>query len=180
MAKKNVVVTSFSISANNIATLNHLAKELHISKSSILNDLLNKHLQTSKGLMKLKSIPKENERICKSVEISLTQNQYDLLSSAAKNSITNSVPKFIKFQALSMIYENKILDNKEIEALALTRAELNKIGININQIARALNSQNETKIDLKLLEILESLENKITHISSHIKTLCHNSQELLK
>ena len=79
-----------------------------------------------------------------------------------------------------MIYDSKILDNKEIEALAHTRAELNKIGSNINQIARSLNTQNEYKADMELLQMLESLNTLLTQLSSDIKNLCASSQRLCK
>ncbi|OBV28807.1 hypothetical protein BKN38_07860 [Helicobacter sp. CLO-3] len=184
MAKNsNVVVVSFSISAENAKVLNHLSKELHISKSRILDDLLNRYLQSRQHSRKLDFSPTNNEESHKIIKLSLTKNQYDLLKLAAKNSIANSVPKLIKFHALNMVYESKILNSKEIEALAITRAELNKIGVNINQIARAINSRNNNEVDpnlFKIIETLDHLDRKISHISSDIKTLCHNSQEILK
>lgn len=79
-----------------------------------------------------------------------------------------------------MIYNSKILDNKEIEALALVRSELNKIGVNINQIARVLNTQSEANIVSNLLTTLEHLDSKLIRMSSEIKSLCHNSQGILQ
>lgn len=83
--------------------------------------------------------------------------EYLALEAIAQKSIINSVPKLIKFHALNMIYDSKILDNKEIEALARTRAKLNKIGSNINQITRSFNTQNEYKADIRVLQILKNL-----------------------
>lgn len=177
--EKNIIV-SFNISIQNAQKIQSLAKELQISKSGILNDLLNKHLQSPQILPKLKSMAKDNKETYKTIRISLDKNQYSTLQSLAKNSMINSVPKFIKFHILNMIYENKILDSKEIQALALTRAELNKIGANINQIARVLNSQNQSQTDSHLLKTLEHLDKTIMLISNDIKALCHHSQGLIK
>ena len=79
-----------------------------------------------------------------------------------------------------MIYDSKILNSKELEALALTRTELNKIGVNINQIARVLNTQKEAKIDTRLLKSLENLRETLTLLRNDIKMICHISQGLLK
>ncbi len=103
-----------------------------------------------------------------------------MLKCIAQNTTTSSVPKFIKFHTLNMIYNSKILDNKEIEALALVRSELNKIGVNINQIARVLNTQSEANIASNLLTTLEHLDSKLIRMSSEIKALCHNSQGILQ
>ncbi|WP_199770117.1 plasmid mobilization relaxosome protein MobC [Helicobacter bilis] len=90
------------------------------------------------------------------------------------------MPKLIKLHALNMIYDSKILNSKELEALALTRTELNKIGVNINQIARVLNTQKEAKIDTRLLKSLENLKETLTLLRNDIKMICHISQGLLK
>ena len=180
MADKNVRVVSFSISIQNANTLEKLSKELHISKSSILNDLLDNHLQNIKHQKKLKFILDDNVNSYKTIKVTLTKNQYDTLKSTARNSIANSVPKLIKLHALNMIYDSKILNSKELEALALTRTELNKIGVNINQIARTLNTQKEAKIDTRLLKILENLQEALTLLRNDIKIICHTTQGLLK
>ncbi len=179
MADKSIMI-SFRISAQNAQILESISKELHISKSSILNDLLNKHLQTSQHLVKLNALLKDDEQPYKTIKIKCTKNQYDALKIVAQNMIIGSVPKLIKFCALDMIYENKLLNNKELEALALTRAELHKIGSNINQIARALNTQSEANIASNLLTTLECLDSKLTKISAEIKALCCNSQGVLR
>lgn len=179
MADKNTMM-SFRLSAQNADTLTNLAKELHISKSSIVNDLLDNHLQNTKHQKKLKFLLDDNVHSYKTIKVTLTKNQYDTLKSTARNSITNSVPKLIKLHALNMIYDSKILNSKELEALALTRIELNKIGVNINQIARTLNTQQEAKIDTRLLKILENLQEALTLLRNDIKIICHTSQGLLK
>lgn len=157
MADKNTMM-SFRLSAQNADTLTNLAKELHISKSSIVNDLLDNHLQNTKHQKKLKFLLDDNVNSYKTIKVTLTKNQYDTLKSTARNSITNSVPKLIKLHTLNMIYDSKILNSKELEALALTRTELNNIGVDINQIARTLNTQKEAKIDTRLLKVLENLQ----------------------
>ncbi|WP_395149011.1 plasmid mobilization relaxosome protein MobC [uncultured Helicobacter sp.] len=171
---------SFRLSAQNADTLASLSKELHISKSSILNDLLNKHLQTKQNLKLLHFCAKNSDEAYQIIKVALSKKEYLALKTLATNSIVGSVPKLIKFHALNMIYDSKILDNKEIEALAHTRAELNKIGSNINQIARSLNMQNEYKADMELLQMLESLNTILIQLSSDIKNLCASSQRLCK
>lgn len=153
---------------------------MHISKSSIVNVLLDNHLQNTKHQKKLKFLLDDNVHSYKTIKVTLTKNQYDTLKSTARNSITNSVPKFIKLHTLNMIYDSKILNSKELEALALTRIELNKIGVNINQIARTLNTQQEAKIDTRLLKSLENLKETLTLLRNDIKMICHISQGLLK
>ena len=179
VANKNTII-SFRISLKNADVLNQLSKELHMSKSSILNDLLYKHLQGSQHFKRIESVKESSKEVYKTIKISFTKKEYDLLKCIAQNTTTSSVPKFIKFHTLNMIYNSKILDNKEIEALALVRSELNKIGVNINQIARVFNTQSEANIVSNLLTTLEHLDSKLIRMSSEIKSLCHNSQGILQ
>ena len=179
MADKNTMM-SFRLSAQNANTLANLAKELHISKSRIVNDLLDRHLQASQNLKPLKAAQEAINKTHRTIKVALSEKEYLALKAAVKNSITSSVPKLIKLHALNMIYDSKILDSKEIEALSLTRAELNKIGSNINQIARAINTQNDYKADTKLFTALENLNTTLTQLSTDIKNLCATSQGLLQ
>ncbi|WP_104746032.1 hypothetical protein [Helicobacter bilis] len=66
MVDKNTMM-SFRLSAQNADTLTNLAKELHISKSSIVNDLLDNHLQNTKHQKKLKFILDDNVNSYKAI-----------------------------------------------------------------------------------------------------------------
>lgn len=102
----------------------------------------------------------------KRLQISLPIYDYDYLEKLAKNS-NSSIHYYIKSILLEHLYSEKILLGNEIEVLKKSNYELYKIGVNINQIARANNAG-----DMKELPI-NQLYNKI---QNHIKIV----QDVLK
>lgn len=100
------------------------------------------------------------------LQLSIPIYDYDYLEKLANNS-NSSIHYYIKFIILEHLYSQKILLGNEIEVLKKSNYELFKIGVNVNQIAKANNAGDMIKLPIN------QLYNKI---QNHIKIV----QDLLK
>lgn len=129
-----------------------------ISKTviAIINDFFNEE-ENQNILNNTKSILSEN-RV--RVSATLFQSQYDqLIKICDERKITPSY--FLKSCILKAIGRSYILDGNDLEQLRASNYSLTKIGININQIAKRINTMNSYENDdirelNKLTEMLES------------------------
>lgn len=103
----------------------------------------------------------------KRIQISLRENDYMKLVSICNNTDTSPINYIIRVILSSIYSENIKLLGVEIEQLKKSNYELHKIGVNINQIAKAINSGENINFDLSILN---------DHISSHLEIV----QMLLK
>lgn len=104
----------------------------------------------------------------KRIQLSLSPQHYILLSEVAKNT-DSSIQHYIICMLLNNLYSDKIkLLGIEIEQLKKSNYELHKIGVNINQIAKALNAGE--KQDENLLQLYE-ISNKINEHINIVKQL---------
>lgn len=86
-------------------------------------------------------------KIKKRIQISLKESEYELLEDKAKI-VDTSIQYYIIRLILKDLYnENRLLGN-EIEQLRKSNYELHKIGVNINQIAKSINSGEQNKFNL--------------------------------
>lgn len=102
----------------------------------------------------------------KRLQLSIPIYDYDYLEKMAKNS-HSSIQYYITVIIIHHLYNEKRLLGNEIEVLKKSNYELYKIGVNVNQIAKANNAG----------DIIELPINKLyNHIQKHIKIV----QDLLK
>ncbi len=122
------------------------------SRTKAILALINEKMSSEQPAQN-KPIPTENLTNGKKVRIqfSLKEHDYNNLLEVAKN--TDSSPQhYIICTVLNNIYDEKIkLLGTEIENLKKSNYELHKIGVNINQIARALNSDEKVSFELDII-----------------------------
>lgn len=160
----------FSIKLNddNYYILKQISDENKISIAKIINYLVSKYLQDSNDdinntlIIEKQSTPKNNAKI---IKISLSNKEYQILKQRQKIHLHSSITQEAKYYVLNAIYNDKIINQLELNALAITRAEIHKIGVNINQITRAINN------DKRIKEISETLNNNIEILKTQILEL---------
>lgn len=95
--------------------------------------------------------PKKRKRL----QLSLLPQDYENLKKAAQMSDSSMQHYLIKL-LVSNLYNEKILNGMEYELLRKSNYQLHKIGVNINQIARAINEGEQRKIPVeKLAQYIE-------------------------
>ena len=125
----------------------------------VINEKMNE--ANSKNDIKIIKVidPKSKNQNKKRVQISLKENEYELLQHKAE-SVDTSIQYYIIRLILKDLYnENRLLGN-EIEQLRKSNYELHKIGVNINQIAKSINSGEQDKFNIDSLydDIINHIE----------------------
>lgn len=95
----------------------------------------------------------------KRIQISLRENDYIKLVAICDNTDTSPINYIIRVILSSIYSENIRLLGSEIEQFKKSNYELHKIGVNINQIAKAINSGENLNFDFDVLN---------SEISSHL------------
>lgn len=129
-------------------------KEIQEAKSKNNHDLAKKLSRKKLGIQK------------KRLQLSLPIYDYDYLERLAKNS-HSSIQYYTTVIILEYLYSQKRLLGNEIEVLKKSNYELYKIGVNVNQIARANNAG-------------DMIELPINQLYNQIQKHIHIVQELLK
>lgn len=173
MSKSSII--SFRITHDNKERLCQIQNKSGLDKSKILNFLI-ESFEPHKHLDLLESSSDEADK--KKIVLYLSMNEYTKLKQSAQQNFRGSVAKELKFHALNFIYAVKIPDTQEAQSLNETKAELHKIGSNINQIAKAYNTQLKPNVDDKLPTTLQDLRENIDEISLAISTLLSNKRRL--
>lgn len=94
----------------------------------------------------------------KRLEVHVSEQEFNLIDSNRKSAGFHTVAQFIRSQAMN----KSIASNAAQQHLAFTKCafELNKIGVNLNQIAKHLNQEHPitTAVQLLLTAIKEETE----------------------
>lgn len=69
----------------------------------------------------------------------MPENEYLDLETASKNS-DSSMQYYIRYLIRKDLYDTKILLGNELEVLRKSNYELYKLGVNVNQISKAINA----------------------------------------
>lgn len=167
---------SIKLDDNNYLLLKQISDENKISIGKIINFLISKYLQdssiTNNALMiERSSMPKGKVKI---VQIALNDKEYKILKQRQKIHLHSSLSQEVRYYILNAIYHNKIINQLELNALAITRAEIHKIGVNINQIARAINNKKIENFTESLGDNLEILQIKISELKDKINDVIEN------
>lgn len=108
------------------------------------------HNPLSNNLKKDDFKPLKNGK--KRIQISLRQNDYIQLENFCNNTDTSPNYYIIRLILNSINPDNIKLMGNEIEQLKKSNYELHKIGVNINQIAKAINSGDNLNLNLNLIQ----------------------------
>ena len=101
----------------------------------------------------------------KRLQFSLKESHFKILLERAK--LTDSSPQhYIIRLILNDLTDDNILLGSEIEQLKKSNYELHKIGININQIAKAINSGEKDKVGDDLKSIFNLIDSHVVMVKN--------------
>lgn len=153
----------------------NILKEINHTKNipigQILNFLIEKYLLESANDLDIPIFDKNKDENIKTIRISITDKEYQTLKKRQKIHLHSSMAQEVKYYILNAIYNDKILSQIEVNALALTRAEIHKIGVNLNQIARVVNNREIKEIPESFKKDIEILHSKIDDLKNKINAV---------
>ncbi|OOR90547.1 hypothetical protein [Moraxella bovis] len=123
-------------------------------------------LQNNQELLKILSRKKLAIKK-KRLQLSIPIYDYEYLEKLAKNS-NSSIQYYITVVIIHHLYNEKRLLGNEIEILKKSNYELYKIGVNVNQIAKANNAGN--MIELPINQLYKKIQEHIGIVQSLLKT----------
>jgi|GEM_PF-4577969 len=158
----NEIVT-FRVTAENKILLKKLATEHGVSKSELLNFAVSQ-LKPQAKIQKLRI--GKNSDICKSIKISLTRDELELLQQMQQNKF-RSINKLCKTIIFSELYDHMFYSDKELELLQSALNELNSVGRNLNNLLKKIAKEKiftrDTIVEMNLVH--EQLQKKINTIN---------------
>lgn len=118
----------------------------------------------------IKNLSRKNLRVQKKrVQLSIPIYDFEYLQTLANNS-KSSIQYYIIYVLYNHLYNERKLLGNEIEVLKKSNYELYKIGINVNQIAKANNAGDKMELPINMLS------NKIdSHVNLVMGILKSNS-----
>ncbi len=139
------------------------------SRSKAILHLINEKMPKDKQTIQGKFI-QQNDESKERIQLSLRKTDYDLLKAIAEEEDT-SMQYYIISLILKDLYNHKRLNGKELELLRQSNYQLYKIGVNLNQIAKAINAGEEKELEIEqLIEFIDS------HVEN-VKVLLNNTME---
>ncbi len=149
-----------------------LARKNNMTLSAFTSHILKEILQKEKVDKNLVQVQDLKEEIVSSVKVRFTKSELDALKELSERR-GQSRQEVIVAAVRQLLLKKLQIDPFAKQAVLDSTLELNKVGVNLNQIARVLNT--EAKVgDVKEEEIrsaLQAISVMDEHISSHIKTV---------
>ena len=145
---------SFFITDENKKFLKELSQKTKTNMSQIINSMINE--ASKKENFKNKNsdyneLENTSDGKIKIVKVRINENEYLKLKKLAISEFLN-VSRYIKFLISQKIYTDTNPANSQINEINQIRKDLLKIGVNINSIAKKINTDNYASNDLlKLL-----------------------------
>ncbi len=139
------------------------------SRSKAILHLVNEKMPKDKQVIQ-GGLIQQNGESKERIQISLRKNDYDLLKAITEEEDT-SMQYYIISLILKDLYNHKRLNGKELELLRQSNYQLYKIGVNLNQIAKAMNAGEEKEL------AIEQLTEFINSHVEQVKILLNNTLE---
>ena len=128
-----------------------------------------------KPMISPEQIDREQLQPKKRIQISLREYDYNILNEIAKNTDT-SINYYIIRLILNNIYSKNVkLLGTEIEQLRKSNYEIHKIGVNINQIAKNLNTANSDTNNKDLASFYLELDKTLKQHLEQIRVILESS-----
>ena len=128
-----------------------------------------------KPMISPEQIDREQRQPKKRIQISLREYDYNILNEIAKNTDT-SINYYIIRLILNNIYSKNVkLLGTEIEQLRKSNYEIHKIGVNINQIAKNLNTANSDTNNKDLASFYLELDKTLKQHLEKIRVILESS-----
>ena len=150
----------------NLEILKNINQENKIPITSLVNSYIYEQLNEKSDLIKeFKSkLAKEQTE----VKIRIYENEKKFLLESSKLTGTNSLNQEIRFRLLNTIYKKRFLSPNEMQSFYNLKYQIKMIGVNLNQISKKLNSNQQIKVDF-LMESISKLDEKLDENLIEIK-----------
>lgn len=150
----------------NLEILKNINQENKIPITSLVNSYIYEQLNEKSDLIKeFKSkLAKEQTE----VKIRIYENEKKFLLESSKLTGTNSLNQEIRFRLLNTIYKKRFLSPNEMQTFYDLKYQIKMIGVNLNQISKKLNSNQQVNIDF-LMESISKLDEKLDENLIEIK-----------
>lgn len=151
---------------NNLEILKKINQENKIPITALVNSCIYEQLNEKSNLLKeFKSkLAKEQTE----VKIRIYENEKEFLLESSKFTGTNSLNQEIRFRLLNTIYKKRFLSPNEMQSFYNLKYQIKMIGVNLNQISKKLNSNQQIKVDF-LMESISKLDEKLNENLVEIK-----------
>lgn len=153
---------------NNLEILKKINQENKIPITALVNSCIYEQLNEKSNLLKeFKSkLAKEQTE----VKIRIYENEKEFLLESSKFTGTNSLNQEIRFRLLNTIYKKRFLSPNEMQSFYNLKYQIKMIGVNLNQISKKLNSNQQIKVDF-LMESISELDEKLDENLVEIKKI---------
>ncbi|TLT05290.1 plasmid mobilization relaxosome protein MobC [Aliarcobacter cibarius] len=150
----------------NLEILKNINQENKIPITSLVNSYIYEQLNEKSDLLKeFKSkLAKEQTE----VKIRIYENEKKFLLESSKLTGTNSLNQEIRFRLLNTIYKKRFLSPNEMQTFYDLKYQIKMIGVNLNQISKKLNSNQQVNVDF-LMESISKLDEKLDENLIEIK-----------
>ena len=150
----------------NLEILKNINQENKIPITSLVNSYIYEQLNEKSDLIKeFKSkLAKEQTE----VKIRIYENEKKFLLESSKLTGTNSLNQEIRFRLLNTIYKKRFLSPNEMQTFYDLKYQIKMIGVNLNQISKKLNSNQQVNVDF-LMESISKLDEKLNESLVEIK-----------
>lgn len=150
----------------NLEILKNINQENKIPITSLVNSYIYEQLNEKSDLIKeFKSkLAKEQTE----VKIRIYENEKKFLLEFSKLTGTNSLNQEIRFRLLNTIYKKRFLSPNEMQTFYDLKYQIKMIGVNLNQISKKLNSNQQVNVDF-LMESISKLDEKLNENLVEIK-----------
>ena len=151
---------------NNLEILKKINQENKIPITALVNSCIYEQLNEKSNLLKeFKSkLAKEQTE----VKIRIYENEKKFLLESSKLTGTNSLNQEIRFRLLNTIYKKRFLSPNEMQTFYDLKYQIKMIGVNLNQISKKLNSNQQVNVDF-LMESISKLDEKLNENLVEIK-----------
>ena len=151
---------------NNLEILKKINQENKIPITALVNSCIYEQLNEKSNLLKeFKSkLAKEQTE----VKIRIYENEKEFLLESSKFTETNSLNQEIRFRLLNTIYKKRFLSPNEMQTFYDLKYQIKMIGVNLNQISKKLNSNQQVNVDF-LMESISKLDEKLDENLIEIK-----------
>lgn len=150
----------------NLEILKNINQENKIPITSLVNSYIYEQLNEKSDLIKeFKSkLAKEQTEI----KIRIYENEKKFLLESSKLTGTNSLNQEIRFRLLNTIYKKRFLSPNEMQTFYDLKYQIKMISVNLNQISKKLNSNQQVNVDF-LMESISKLDEKLNENLVEIK-----------
>ncbi len=150
----------------NLEILKKINQENKIPITALVNSCIYEQLNEKSNLLKeFKSkLAKEQTE----VKIRIYENEKKFLLESSKLTGTNSLNQEIRFRLLNTIYKKRFLSPNEMQTFYDLKYQIKMIGVNLNQISKKLNSNQQVNVDF-LMESISKLDEKLNENLVEIK-----------